>query len=153
MEISIEARDYGVGGIAGMCGDAEILKHETAPYVYWEETAKRIDSGDYYNNIKKICGSETTYDLLLSLAILENSNAENGTLLIYGDSQIETAREIPNYLSEHYKRVVNVGINPVIKPELDDYINPGTVLFSCSERYINIRLTADLPALDLASTY
>jgi hypothetical protein len=147
IDVNVGEMDYGPGEVAGMFGDFEILPHETAPYVYWDQNGKYLEKGEYYDHIKAICEEDKTHDLLLSLAVLENPKANYGRLLIYGDSQISTPKLIPNYMSEHYKEVVNVGISPAINTTLDEYVKPDTVIFSCSERYINIRLLEPPPGL------
>lgn len=65
----------------------------------------------------------------------ENNQATKGRLQIYGDSQTNIGLCLPLYLSEHYNTTVKYAIrNPSM--EVDSILNPDTVIFQCSERYI-----------------
>jgi hypothetical protein len=123
-----------LGGYYGILGG-----NEKAAGVVWNENGTLITSGDFYNEIKNIC--EKHPGALSYFSIINNSMAKYDALMIYGDSQIQAHLKIPFYMAEHYKTVVFAGIVPTINAGLEAVVEPDTVLFSCSERYIIPRLT------------
>jgi hypothetical protein len=137
VEIVIAERNYGTGEVAAYLGCTGLLSDETAPDVQWDKHGIILDSGEYFDKIMDICNRDGRFHYP---CILENPNAENGTLLIYGDSQFMPGRNIPQYFAEHFKTVVYAGIDPHINQELEDFVKPDIVLYETVERYINYRL-------------
>ncbi len=68
--------------------------------------------------------------------MLENSDASKGTLLIYGDSQWSTGRNLPDLLGEHFKTVVSTRVRSV-NTALTEIVQPDVVIFGVSERFIS----------------
>jgi hypothetical protein len=70
-----------------------------------------------------------------------NNPAKSGTLLLYGDSLFQPLHRFPVFMAEHYGNLVYAGIFPQINLELDERVEPDTVVFTCTERLLIPRLT------------
>lgn len=151
VEVSFSESEQ-VGEFSFMLG-GNILKAETVPVAQWAMNSSFITEGEQYERMEQVRQqSGSPY----GISYLKNDKAENKRLLIYGDSQWETGRIIPQLLAEHFFEVVlfNMNTNPTIS--MDEVIRPDVVICSCSERYINVignrelpvpRLIQQLPAL------
>ncbi|MDR0851634.1 MAG: hypothetical protein LBN36_03990 [Clostridiales Family XIII bacterium] len=140
IEVHVEDIDYGTGEVSGYFGGADFLNAEIAPSVRWRENAVQLEDGIYFKEIEAICAGAESGELIASLAVYENPKVPSGRLLIYGDSQIMPERKLPRCLSEHFSIVVNTGIRPEFNPELEAFVQPDVVIYSCSERNINASL-------------
>ncbi|MDR0514727.1 MAG: hypothetical protein LBG81_06160 [Coriobacteriaceae bacterium] len=124
------------GEYGGVFGDNQLFA-ETIPDISFQASATNTTSGSLYDGIEAIVEADPE---LLDFAVFENPHAKNGTLLLYGDSQEQPARKIPQLLAEHFKKVVYVGIKPKINLDIEALVNPDVVIFARSERYINVTL-------------
>jgi hypothetical protein len=140
IEVTVGETNYNWGDANQAYGDINMLT-ESVPDITWNTNVYEITSGEFYDNVRAVIGTNPG---LSDLTILENPSAEGGTLLLYGDSQIQPIRKIPWLMAEHFKRVVYVGIDPEINTDLDTLVQPNCVLFSYSERYTNSRMTRAL---------
>ena len=86
---------------------------------------------------KEFDAQETDY---VDPEIFVNENGSGGTLVIYGDSMMASYLNIPMYLCEHYNKVVVLRLRR-ISSNIDDMLQPDTVIFSSTERLVNPVLT------------
>lgn len=130
-----------------------ILKEEIVPVAQWAMNSSFVTEGEQYEQMEQVRQqSGSPY----GITYLKNDRAENKRLLIYGDSQWETARIIPQLLAEHFSEVISFSMNTNPSILMDEVVRPDVVICSCSERYINIignrelsvpKLIQQLPAL------
>ena len=133
--------NYGPGEVSGYLGN--ILTDEIAPDVTFTMNSRQITDGEYYDRIAEICYEAKSQGCTLDreIGILENPDAEYGTVLIYGDSQTMLERKLPQFLAEHFKTVVRVGNIPDIYGPLDDFVKPDVVIIESIERQISTLYT------------
>lgn len=132
--IDVEFTDYEyVGEFSAMLGDAELLSPEVYPIPNGNFHSVISNSGELLERVNQM---ETQKGLLgFEANLYTNDNVQNGRLQIYGDSQTNIGLCLPLYLSEHFNTTVKYAIrNP--STEVDNIVNPDTVIFQCSERYI-----------------
>lgn len=140
--------DFGEGEYKGefssMLGDSNILPPEKAPVSNWDMQSVEIHEGLIYDKVQE---KENQYGTHQGANLFTNTR-EKMTAQIYGDSQIEAVRKIPQLLSEHFSTFVKYSVRN-ISILVDEAVNPDVVIFSCSERYINPLLLqeADVPYL------
>lgn len=120
------------GEFSFMLGDLDILPAEPAPIASWEMQSSEVKEGALYELVQQ---KENQYGTHQGANLFSNPNKEL-TAQIYGDSQIETVRKIPQMLSEHFSTFVKYSVRNV-SVLVDEAVNPDVVIFSCSERYIN----------------
>jgi len=102
---------------------------------------KEIDS-ELIDALKKEFEAQKT--AYIEPEIFVNEDAHCGTLVIYGDSMMASYINIPNYLCEHYNKVVVLRLRKISKT-IDNMLQPDTVMFSSTERLLNPVLTQFAP--------
>jgi hypothetical protein len=103
-----------------------------------EQNAEKC--GDYYAQLKKL---EMEYNPNRPYFWMqENPKAQNGTVLIYGDSNVEAG--FLTYLFASFQRVVSIPMSSLMPPslEIEAFLKPDIVIRDNGERLINIE--ADL---------
>lgn len=129
-----------IGEFSQMLG-GDILPPETVPNAQWDAHADLITSGEWFSQMEQVRQqSGSPYGIIC----LENKAVGDKTLLIYGDSQWETCRNIPQLLAEHFREVVSFSMNTNPNISMDEVAQPDVVICSCSERYINVIAHRDL---------
>jgi hypothetical protein len=120
-----------LGYIGIMEGTPEVL-----PAPVWDYGFVNGEGSEGYGQVKAICEAMpawAVFDLNYSeIHYFENPDAPYGTLLIYGDSQMNVL--VPSYLAEYFKKVVHVGVAPRITPALDDLLQPDVVMVTMVSR-------------------
>ncbi len=154
-ELGVETHQFPVefsegtanGEFSAMLGVKGILGEETVPIAEWKSTVSAIDSGVLYETVKKL-NSKNNESKRYPVVIYKNETAPSTTLLIYGDSQWMTARNLPQWMGEEFQTVVSTRFRSINR-ELDAEVNPQVVVFGCSERLIDSILTreTDLPEM------
>jgi len=130
-----------VGEFSQMLG-GNILKAETVPTAQWAMNSAFITEGERYSQMEQVRQqSGSPYGIIF----LRNDNAEDKRLLIYGDSQWETARMIPQLLAENFSEVISFTMNTNPTVPMDEAANPDVVICACAERYINVIGNRELP--------
>lgn len=133
VEVSFSESEQ-VGEFSQMLG-GNILKPETVSAAQWAMHSVFITEGERYERMEQVrqqTGSP------YGITCLKNDMAEDKRLLIYGDSQWETGRMIPQLLAEHFLEVVLFNMNTEPTISMDEVVKPDVVICSCSERYINV---------------
>lgn len=119
----------------------EMDKEEVPAFSYeWNSRQLEDDEIDpeFIDALKKeFEAQETDY---VDPEIFVNENGSGGTLVIYGDSMMASYLNIPMYLCEHYNKVVVLRLRRISK-NIDDMLQPDTVIFSSTERLVNPVLT------------
>ncbi|MDR2647077.1 MAG: hypothetical protein LBB67_03020 [Oscillospiraceae bacterium] len=117
---------------------------EMIPIASYQFHAKQVKSGAFYDALQAQVDadnarlkSERKSDERKTIisAVYENPDAVGGTLLVYGDSMWFTARGLPRFFAEHFKRVVVITLRPAISPGVDDLVKPDVVIHSHTERF------------------
>lgn len=136
------------GEFSRMLGSPGLLGLERTSNLIWNQTSIEMQEGEYFEKIDSILklNPETKN---YQTVILQNQSKE-GTVLICGDSQWSTARNIPQLLSENFHLVVNTRLRS-LNIEVDAAVDPDLVIFACAERYLNTILLRDLTVPELVS--
>ncbi len=121
------------GEFSAMLGDFDLLPAESAPIAEWNMSSVEVTEGELFDNVQKVENEKGTHQ---GANLYTNSSVKMLSAEIYGDSQIEDIRKIPQYLSEHFSTFVKYSIRNV-SSAVDSAVNPDVVIFSCSERYID----------------
>ncbi len=129
------------GEFSAMLGVKGILGEEAVPVAEWKATASSVNNGTLYEEVKKLNGKNNE-SKRYPIVMYQNESAPNGTLLIYGDSQWMTARNLPQWLGEEFQTVVSTRFRAVNR-ELDLVVKPQVVIFGCSERLMESILTRE----------
>ncbi|MBR2717178.1 MAG: hypothetical protein IKP17_05500 [Oscillospiraceae bacterium] len=156
-EISFSPQEYR-GDLYDMIGAARLLPPETAPFAEtWDSSVREAAAGEEYESLKSVCEPYETTTTLPVLLKNDGTGAE-GTLLIYGDSQMMMNRLLPRYLAECFAETDSLRIRQT-EERIDREVRPDAVLFQCSERLIRDVLlppeeaaSADLPVLPSGGT-
>lgn len=143
VEVTFNEGEY-KGEFSAMLGDESILPLEKAPITNWNMQSVELHEGELYNKVQE---KENQFGTHQGANVFSNPTKKY-TAQIYGDSQIEVVRKIPQLLSEHFSTFVKYSVRN-ISISVDEAANPDVVIFSCSERYINPLLIqqADLSIL------
>lgn len=120
------------GEFSFMMGDLDILPAEQVPVASWNAQATEVKEGELYELVQQ---KENQYGSHQGANLFSNQNKKL-TAQIYGDSQIEVVRKIPQMLAEHFSTFVKYSVRNV-SVSVDEAVKPDVVIFSCSERYIN----------------
>lgn len=120
------------GEFSAMLGDEDLLKPEEAPIAEFIQNSYQLTSGELYNRVIDIKNRMGTPGFGAEI-FLNSSN--NGCLEIYGDSMTASAWSVPQYLAEHFGRVIYFPIRNV-SIESDSVAEPDTVVFHCAERLL-----------------
>ena len=131
VEVTFGQGEY-KGEFSSMLGDSNILPSEEAPVINWNMQSIEIQDGLLYSAVQE---KENQYGTHQGANLFSNPS-KLLTAQIYGDSQIEVIRKIPQLLSEHFSTFVKYSVRNV-SITVDDVVNPDVVIFSCSERFIN----------------
>ena len=110
----------------------------------WVQSSEEVQDGYVYETISKY-----STDAHNNGSLFQNGSAENGTLLIYGDSQWDSVRNMPQWLGESFKTVVSTNFRS-IDLQLDNMVKPDLVIFGCGERLISSVLVAPVSVPQLA---
>lgn len=132
------------GEFSAMLGDNDLLPPETVPVANWDVKSSAVNEGDLFNLVTRMESQKGLPGFEANL--FKNPTIKKGSLQIYGDSQTNLGLNIPLYLAEHFNTTVKYAIrNPSV--EADEITEPTTVVFQCSERYVNSILLqrGDLP--------
>lgn len=122
-----------VGEFSQMLG-GNVLPPEIVPNARWATRASFTTAGDWFGQMEQVRQqSGSPY----GITFLENKSETDKTLLIYGDSQWETIRLMPQLLAEHFCEVVSFSMNANPTIAMDEVVQPDVVICSCSERFIN----------------
>lgn len=121
------------GEFSAMLGDFDLLPPEQAPIANWSVNSVEVKEGELFNSVQKVENEKGSHQ---GANLYTNSLVKPLSAEIYGDSQIEDIRKIPQYLSEHFSIFVKYSVRN-ISSVVDSVINPDVVIFSCSERYLN----------------
>lgn len=130
------------GDLAEMLGASDILGTEIVPTAEWDRRGSVVTEGELWEQIESFV---STSGSSLGYALVEDPAAANGTLLVYGDSQWQVERNLPQLFGESFKTTVYIGYR-VFDRELDETLQPDAVIFSCGERGIDSILTS-IPAI------
>jgi hypothetical protein len=146
IEVTIGELTGRTGEFGAMLGDRDILDKEDGPDALFSEKFadyNQYNPNDYFNQAVALSWNPKNPNYF---RVYENPVAENGTLLIYGDSMTMVRS---GFFAKHFKRVVLAGMSgrPCNIP-LEDFVKPDVVLFSSVERYLTSRLPTlpNLPA-------
>lgn len=151
-----DGEQYG-GDIANFLGGAGTLGSETVPYAHWDQTSTAVQSGELFDALYE-AGEEHKADNIL----LRNDMADNGTMLIYSDSQWNSERPIAQWLGESFQTVGRMWQDSM-ELELEETFRPDVVIYGGGERYLSVYLTEtvrfprladdlpDLPSRDMIS--
>lgn len=133
------------GEFSAMLGNFDLLPAEPAPIAEWNVGSVEVKEGELFDNVQKAENEKGSHQ---GANLYTNSSVKELCAEIYGDSQIENIRKIPQYLSEHFSTFVKYSVRN-ISSVVDSAVNPDVVIFSCSERYINSVLlqSGELPLL------
>ncbi len=147
-----------IGDLSGMLGALDVLGSETVPHLMWASRCTQVTEGPFYDAM--IPFQQSDWEAMVQgYSIFENPDAENGTLLIYGDSQWQPMRDIPQLLAESFQKVVFMGLRTV-NMDFDRLVKPDVVVFGCGERLIDtvlvrepniLKVNQELPTLPVAS--
>lgn len=130
--------DIPSGDLTRMLGSPKVMGTEVSSDVRWEQSAVEIQEGEWYEQLEDVrIKAKNSYPIQL----FSNEDQE-GTVLVYRDSQWEKNRNMPQLLAEHFGNVVTARIRSY-NEELEDIANPDVVIFGCSERLINSILTKE----------
>ena len=135
------------GEFSALLGDVNLFEPESVPFVDWDKTSEAVESGQLFDTLQQINSTDKEarpYPIVL----MENEAAENGTVLIYGDSQWMTMRQIPQLLGESFERVISTRFRS-INTKLDEASHPDVVIFGVGERHTDFILTrvSNIPAV------
>lgn len=127
------------GEFSLMLGADGILGEECVPIAQWQSHVMQVEKGEFWNNLTEFNQNDSD-GRRYPVVLYENASALNKTLLIYGDSQWMTTRNLPQWLGERFQKVVSMRIRS-IRPQLDRLVDPNVVIFGCSERLVDTVLT------------
>jgi len=135
------------GEMGSMLGEPTIFEPETCQKAVFDQHSYFITEGDVYNSLAAI---QQQVEHNYPAVVLRNDTVSEKRLLILGDSQWETIRSLPQYFAENYSDVVSMRADTLYQ-NIDLISNPDTILFACSERYIDTKLLHDVPSYILNS--
>lgn len=132
------------GEFSNMLGDTDILPPESAPVPVVDEAYTYIDQnnaeqyGDFYVKLKELAAQLTPN----GFSVFENPEVPGGTLLIYGDSQVEAG--LGYYFYNYYSRVILLHMTSFTSGslEIETLVKPDAVLRDLVERYIGSEYSA-----------
>ena len=127
------------GDLLYMMGVAGALMSEVRPYAQWDTSVEEIKDGTLYEILSKLDVENKIFPMFL----FGNTDAENRTLLIYGDSAWQKDFNIPQWLGESFQTIITTN-HRSINQELDEAAKPDVVIFGCGERLIDYVLTLPL---------
>lgn len=138
------------GDLEKALGSKNILGPELVPYAEYDSNVTQIKEGLFYDKLVQL-NSNNPESKLIPVVVLENEDAKNGTVLIYGDSLWRTEYNIPQWLGESFKTVVSTSFRSV-NLRLDNIVKPDLVIFGCGERLISSVLTTSVGVPRLADS-
>lgn len=143
IDVTFEEGEY-KGEFSSMLGSFELLPPETAPIANWNMNSVEVKEGELYDRVQRAENEKGSHQ---GANLYTNSSVKKLCAEIYGDSQIENVRKIPQYLSEHFSTFAKYSARN-ISITVDSAVNPDVVIFSCSERFIKPLLLqcGDVPA-------
>lgn len=137
------AEEQRKGEFSNMLGDPNILPAEAAPVPIVDKTYTYIDQnnaeqfGEFYIKLKEFAAQFTPN----GFAVYENLSAPGGTLLVYGDSQVQAG--LGHYYYQYYSRVILLQMTSFKSGslEIEAFVKPNVVLRDLVERYVGSELS------------
>lgn len=144
IDVTFEEGEY-KGEFSAMLGSFDLLPSETAPIANWNMNSVEVKEGELYDRVQRVENERGSHQ---GANLYTNPSVKELCAEIYGDSQIENVRKIPQYLSEHFSTFAKYSARN-ISTTIDSAVNPDVVIFSCSERFINSLLLqhGDIPII------